>query len=517
MRPRTPVLAAALTLLVAVAGIAVVGITVAAHAAPAPSASTAGAEASLASLGSQVTGYVQVPAAAQQTGGSTDGSLSLPALTFTSGHATAASFVHGKQLVSHGESIVSGISLLGGLITADDVTVVAQAVAGTGGVQAGNDGSAVTNLAVNGQPIDPAAGPVDVPGVGTLTPLLTSTEVGGDSASSQIIGLRLELTAPFGDLAAGTVITVGMASARADLATLGALTRSASPSPTPRHTPTHSPKPSPTPKPKPTSTPRPRPTTSPTPGASGGGTSWPTTYPPMPAPTTASGTLFAFPGAVFPVRGVYHYTDDWHAPRVGHLHQGCDIFAARGTPLVAVQTGVISHMSTIGLGGIAVSVMNARGDYFYYAHLSRYAAGLHAGQHVFAGEVIGYVGNTGNAAGGATHCHFEIHPLGGAAVNPFPYLELWRAAAAGGVALPTAPSVTVLTPVTPPAPAAGLLPNAENTSRTPTATPILQPLHSDQGAGGDGSGDPFTSIPLVVLGAVGTAIAKRLQWGAGLL
>lgn len=120
---------------------------------------------------------------------------------------------------------------------------------------------------------------------------------------------------------------------------------------------------------------------------------------------------------IFPVRGPHSYSNDWHAPRRGHLHQGCDIFATMGTPCVACVSGTVNQ----GEGknaGLYVRLAGDDGNVYYYMHLQRFGAT----GHVAAGTVIGHVGDTGNAVGGPPHLHFEIHPGGGAAVNPYPIL-----------------------------------------------------------------------------------------------
>ena len=96
------------------------------------------------------------------------------------------------------------------------------------------------------------------------------------------------------------------------------------------------------------------------------------------------------------------------------------MFAARGVPVVAVTDGTV-RFSNGGLGGISVW-LKGNGASFYFAHLDSRASGLSAGSYVARGTVIGYVGNTGNAYGGAHHLHFQIHPGHGSAVNPYPTL-----------------------------------------------------------------------------------------------
>ena len=112
-------------------------------------------------------------------------------------------------------------------------------------------------------------------------------------------------------------------------------------------------------------------------------------------------------GWLCPVTEPVSFTDTWHAPRSGgRLHQGVDMFAAHGTPVVAPVAGSVEYRSN-SLGGPSFHLWGDDGTYYYGTHLSAYGA---ATGHVRAGTVIGYVGATGNAAGTAPHLHFEIHP-----------------------------------------------------------------------------------------------------------
>lgn len=114
------------------------------------------------------------------------------------------------------------------------------------------------------------------------------------------------------------------------------------------------------------------------------------------------------------------FSDDFGDPRYGggyHTHQGIDILAPLGTPVYAAQSGRLS-LDYNSLGGISANVYGDSGDRTYYAHMSSYA-GVPSGAHVPAGLQIGHVGNTGDAAGGPYHLHFEYHPGGGSAVDPY--------------------------------------------------------------------------------------------------
>ena len=134
--------------------------------------------------------------------------------------------------------------------------------------------------------------------------------------------------------------------------------------------------------------------------------------PPSPPPSNAGS------GIVCPVAGPHAFADTWGAPRSGgRTHEGVDMMAPSGTPLVAVESGY-AEFKTTRLGGNSVWVNGGSGTRYFYAHLSAWEG---SSRNVSQGEVIGYVGATGNTT--ANHLHFEIHPGGGRAVNPYPYVR----------------------------------------------------------------------------------------------
>lgn len=115
--------------------------------------------------------------------------------------------------------------------------------------------------------------------------------------------------------------------------------------------------------------------------------------------------------------------DTWHAPRgTDRLHEGQDIFAPKGTPILSATKGFVYNIGENNLGGQTVSVIGAGGRVYYYAHLDAYAPGLQIGDRVNTRTVLGYVGATGNAQGTPPHLHFGIYTSSGA-INPLPLLS----------------------------------------------------------------------------------------------
>jgi murein DD-endopeptidase MepM/ murein hydrolase activator NlpD len=206
----------------------------------------------------------------------------------------------------------------------------------------------------------------------------------------------------------------------------------------------------------------------------------------------------------FPVAGPARYSHDWLYPRYGpgfRFHLGTDVFAAHGTPLRAPVDGVATSGQD-ALGGLWVKVQMPDRTYFYLAHLAGLVEGFTEGMAVRTGDIVGYVGDSGNAKGGSPHVHVGVYPKGGAAVDPKPILDQFLVEAAANVpklveawkaAHPSSAPVAVpLLPV-----------DAEARLLRPTlATQLVHPYAS----GGDG----WTPAVLYVLGADPSAGAGYL-------
>ena len=125
-----------------------------------------------------------------------------------------------------------------------------------------------------------------------------------------------------------------------------------------------------------------------------------------------------------PVEGVApsDLANTWGSPRSeGRRHEGIDIFAPRNTQVLSATHGIVVRRGWNRLGGRVISILGPGGQYHYYAHLEEYDV-PDVGDWVEAGEVLGYVGDSGNAAGTPTHLHYGVYEPGGGAINPYPLL-----------------------------------------------------------------------------------------------
>jgi hypothetical protein len=141
---------------------------------------------------------------------------------------------------------------------------------------------------------------------------------------------------------------------------------------------------------------------------------------------------------IFPVVGPVSYINDFGAPRPGGPHQGNDLMAAKKSPAVAAETGTVKYWTTSRSAGCMLYLYGESGTIYYYIHLNNdltakndnrgkcvrgVAYTVKSGARVAAGQQVAYVGDSGDANGGASHLHFEVHPGGGHAVSPYPYLQ----------------------------------------------------------------------------------------------
>ena len=194
--------------------------------------------------------------------------------------------------------------------------------------------------------------------------------------------------------------------------------------------------------------------------------------------TTIAGPTIAL--AQFPVQGLCGFVDSYGANRSGgRSHEGVDIIAKKGLNIYAVNDGTLTkrYVDRVGqLAGNGWRLTTADGTYYFYAHMSAFADGLSVGSTVVAGQIIGYIGATGNA--GTPHLHFEIHPQGGRPVNPTQSVIAvngckvtdWPAAAIALASTTTLAAPVPLTAATTTVPAATTVPTGSTTTSTTTTT-----------------------------------------------
>jgi murein DD-endopeptidase MepM/ murein hydrolase activator NlpD len=313
--------------------------------------------------------------------------------------ASAATDVEASATAS---AEVNNLNVFNGEITATSVVAQAHASARAGAAKGDTSGSAVTGLVALGQAV--SGGSVALADWGSLTAL-----GGGGSGSAatgyrgSITALEIRLTADHGGLLAGTTILVGFAEVAAQAA-------AAPPPPTV--------KPKKEPRAKTAGKVAPEPTFG-----------IPVRQPPQVTPKLTAG------GYVFPVYGPSSFVDTFGGARsdvAGGWHHGDDIFAPLGAPILAVASGTVFSVGWNKIGGNRLWLRDGQGNLFYYAHLSAFTPLAINGNKVNAGDVLGFVGNTGDAQGTPTHLHFEVHPVGliglgyDGAVNPTSYLLAWK-------------------------------------------------------------------------------------------
>jgi len=322
--------------------------------------------------------------------------------TVEDGRAIGRSYVH-----------VSSISLFGGEVTADAITSRsvsrASAVKSVGGL----GGSSISNLVVLGASVEPSPN-ANIPLADWGYVVVEERAVADQNTSQRrghrgfVVGLHVHVTAAHGGLPAGSEIFVGYAEAAATAPKAVAPQPSApvaQQSPPPAH---HHQDATP-----PTGTPSAPP-------------------PVQPSPPGVQPHLTAA-GYVFPVYGPASFSDDFGAARADTgWHHGNDIFAPVGAPVLAVADGTLFLVGWNAIGGNRLWLRDLQGNEFYFAHLSAFSPLARNGARVKAGDVIGFVGATGDAAGTPSHLHFEIHPTAllsmgyDGVIDPYSYLLAWQ-------------------------------------------------------------------------------------------
>ncbi|HEX7254693.1 MAG TPA: M23 family metallopeptidase [Gaiellaceae bacterium] len=362
--------------------------------------------------GGSVAGAVSGPPDAVGAGGA----FAYPADGSVAQAASIASSVSAKGSVSSASVSVSGLSLFGGEVTVSSVTVKADARASAKAASGSTAGSAVTGMVVAGQPV--ASGPgssVPLGDWGTATILQQSGSGYGSKKArgynAGVTALQVHLNVDHAGLPAGTDIVVGYADVAAEAIPPQPRARARVGEETQRRI-----------KPKVNREEKKAPAR-------------PEAPPVRNVPSEIIPRLTAS-RYVFPVYGAASFTDSFGAPRgayVGGWHHGEDIFAPLGAPVLAVADGIVYSVGWNKVGGLRFWLQDLAGNEFYYAHLSAFSPLAINGAQVRAGDVIGFIGNTGDAEHTPYHLHFEIHPVSllyrgydGSAVPPYPYLMAWK-------------------------------------------------------------------------------------------
>jgi murein DD-endopeptidase MepM/ murein hydrolase activator NlpD len=372
--------------------------------------------------------------------GSSGGSFAYPAdgSMVSVGSSLVSSSANEDEGTSYARAEVSDVSLFGGEITVSSLRAAVTA----SGTSADLSDSGITNLIVLGQSISsPSPGlSLALADWGSLSLLRESTSQSSGFLSAwegSVTALVVHLDTDHLGFPRGSTIVLGHAEAAghspqptATTTTSTGTTTSSSPSVGAA-------------RPKPNA--RPRTATTPLPGAEAG---LPAPGPPqageatkrrngLPVQTTIPDVTPQLTAGryVFPVYGPSAYGDTFGAPRgdvSGGWHHGDDIFAPLGAPVLAVADGTVFSVGWNDVGGWRLWLRDTQGNEFYYAHLSAYTALAVDGRRVHAGDVLAFVGNTGDAATTPFHLHFEIHPVSllflgyDGAVNPTQYLDAWK-------------------------------------------------------------------------------------------
>jgi len=358
-----------------------------------------------------------------------DGSIVSAGSTLTSLSANPA------DGTAYARTELTDVSIFGGEIT---VSSLQAAVSSTPTASDFSD-SGITNLIVLGQSISAPSANLGLPLLdwGTLTVLHESTTPGGGqlpSSAGSVSALVVHLDADHLGLPRGSTIVIGHVEASAQAPLAGETTTDGTSTTT-------------TTAPALTGEPSATPATTTAPRGAGADTRSADARRatreriqkrnglPVRVPIPDVTPKLTASRYVFPVYGPSAYVDSFGSPRgdvSGGWHHGDDIFAPLGAPVLAVADGTVFSVGWNDIGGWRLWLRDGQGNEFYYAHLSAYTALAVDGRRVSAGDVLGFVGNTGDAATTPFHLHFEVHPVSllflgyDGAVNPTKYLDAWK-------------------------------------------------------------------------------------------
>lgn len=361
---------------------------------------------------------------------------------------SAGSALSGSR--AYGHSDLTGVTLLGGVVTASAVGARAFAD-GRDASAKGTFGGTVTDLVVAGAAVTvQPGGQFEIPGIGWGAVNERRIVRSNGAYRGSEVALHIRLSSDWHNLPAGTEILLGYADAAASGREAPAKAGSPEPATPTVTAPTERGGESTGDPSKLYAPVVPLPASDGTPTDFGDGVTPTGIEAPPPGGFTLTPPIEAesykqlvAPSYVFPVAGGAHYGQDYGNFRGdlsgGFFHQGSDLFAPEGTPLVAVQSGVLHNVGWNRLGGWRLWVEDVNHNWFYYAHLSAFSPIAVDGARVSAGDVIGFVGHTGDAVGGPAHLHFEIHPGGRWSVPPYEYLQAWQGHRNPFAAIPTEP------------------------------------------------------------------------------
>jgi murein DD-endopeptidase MepM/ murein hydrolase activator NlpD len=349
--------------------------------------------------------------------------------------ATALTVGTGTEPGAQSRADVVAVSIFNGEITADALSARASAAAGAQGGTALTDGSGVQNVVALGQPLSEPGASVALAEWGSAVVLSGSADRTADDETAtgraSMAALRVTLTAAHGGLPAGSEIVVGYADASATLT----LPKDEPPATTTAARPKAKP---------PGSTAanaaragaralRGDRSSPPEPAAGKNGKTAPSGPPVIRRPPPGVDAELTPGRYVFPVYGQVGFGNTFGAARASTgWHHGEDVFGQLGQPILAVTDGTIFSVGWNDIGGYRLWLRDRNGNQYYYAHLSAFSSLAVNGREVKAGQVIAFMGNTGEAITTPVHLHFEIHPVSllqfgyDGAIEPYRYLLAWQ-------------------------------------------------------------------------------------------